>query len=123
MMQQCTDDLLTSWGLDAEKHKTMTKVAAPAGPANEWLPSGTIGFGDFAKLNDSANQIRVLIGADGKPTDCAVNRPSLDKKTNDAICAAIMQKGSFTPALDAGGQPMASYWVVAPFFLMPPFRT
>lgn len=120
-LQKCSDDLLNTWGLDAAKHQTMTRPAQPASEASKWLPTGTIGFGDFGKLGGAANQIRVMVGADGKPSACAVHWASLEKKTNDAICKAIMDKGQFHPALDAAGQPMASYWTVAPFFLMPPF--
>lgn len=121
VLQQCADDLLASWGLDPEKHKTMTRPVMPANEANKWLPTGTIGFGDFGKIGGSANQFRIMVSAEGKPTSCVVHWPSLEQKTNDAVCKAIMSKGSFTPALDAAGQPMASYWTVAPFFLMPPF--
>jgi hypothetical protein len=99
----------------------MTRPAQPSTPANGWLPNGTIGFADFAKLGGASNQIRVMVSADGKPTKCAVHWASLEQKTNDAICKAIMDKAQFFPALDASGQPMASYWTVQPFFLMPPF--
>lgn len=122
-LQKCADDLLVYWKLDAAKHQAMTRAAQPSATPSDWLPAGTIEFGDFAKLGDSANQVRVMVSAEGKPTACAVVRPSLEKKTNDEICKALMAKGQFFPALDAGGQPMASYWMVAPFLLMPPFRT
>ncbi|KPL69017.1 hypothetical protein SZ64_13445 [Erythrobacter sp. SG61-1L] len=121
VLQQCADDLLAVWGLDPEKHKAMTRRAAPATEANKWLPTGTIGFGDFPKLGGSANQFRIMVSAEGKPTSCTVHWPTLEQKTNDAVCKAIMNKGEFSPALDAAGQPMSSYWTVAPFFLMPPF--
>lgn len=120
VLQQCADDLLKVWGLDPVKHQTMTRPAQPSGEASKWLPTGTIGFGDFAKLGGSANQFRVMVSADGKPSACAVHWPSLDKKTNDAVCKAIMDKGTFSPALDAQGQAMDSYWTVAPFMLMLP---
>ncbi len=81
----------------------MTRPAQPTSEASKWLPSGTIGFGDFPKLGGAANQIRVMIGADGKPTGCAVHWASLEQKTNDAICKAIVDKGQFHPALDAAG--------------------
>jgi len=122
-LQKCADDLLVYWKLDAVKHQTMTRAAQPSGLPSDWLPAGTIEFGDFAKLGDSANQVRVMVSAEGKPTGCFIVRPTLDKKANDEICKALMAKGQFLPALDAGGQPMASYWMTAPMMLMPPFRT
>jgi len=120
VLQSCADDLLKVWGLDPAQHQTMTRPAQPSGDASKWLPTGTIGFGDFGKLGGSANQIRVLVSAEGKPTACAVHWASLEQKTNDTICKSIMDKGQFFPAMNAQGQPMASYWTVAPFFLMPP---
>ncbi len=122
-LQKCADDLLIVWGLDPAKHQTMTRAAQPSMTPSEWLPGGTIGFGDFGKFADSANQVRVMVSAEGKPTGCFVIRPSLEQKTNDAICKSLMAKGQFFPALDQGGQPMASYWMTSPFLLMPPFRT
>lgn len=122
-LQTCADDLLKVWGLDPAKHQTMTRPAQPSTEANKWLPASTIGFGDFAKLGAASNQVRVVVSAEGKPTSCAVHWASLETKTNQAICGAIMEKGSFFPALDQEGQPMASYWTVAPFFLLPPFGT
>ncbi|WEK45557.1 MAG: hypothetical protein P0Y56_10990 [Candidatus Andeanibacterium colombiense] len=120
-LQTCADDLLKTWGLDPALHQTMTRTAQPSTEANKWLPTGTIGFGDFGKLGGAANQLRVMVSAEGKPTACVIHWASLEKKTNDAICKAIMDKGQFLPATDKDGKPMASYWMVSPFALMPPF--
>jgi hypothetical protein len=111
-LQACTDDLLLSWGLDWEKHQTMTRRAAPAGPAFEWIPTGVVGFQDFAAFGGARNPFRVMVGADGKPTECQAHWVSLDARKNEQICNGIMQNGNFLPALDAEGQPMASYWMV-----------
>ncbi len=120
-MQACADDLLKVWGLDPEKHKTMTAPAALVPDPKGVLPQGTIPFGDFAKLAGGANQLRVLIGADGKPTGCSIYSPSLTQSQNDRICSLVMENASFVPAKDAGGQAMASYWMGSPMFLGPPF--
>lgn len=110
-LQACTDDLLRTWGLDWEKHQTMTRRANPVGPAWEWLPNGIVGFEDFAAFGGARNPFRVMIDAQGQPTECHVHWPSLDESQNAAICEAIVENGAFTPALDADGQPMASYWM------------
>ena len=110
-LQACTDDLLGTWGLDWQKHQTMTRRAAPVGPAFAWIPSGVIGFGDFASLSGARNPFRVMVGVDGTVTGCHVHWPSLTERQNAQICDAITANGRFTPALDADGQPMASYWM------------
>lgn len=118
-LQACADDLLKSWGLDAEKHKTLSRPVMPAGPTSGWLGSGTIPFGEMGKLAGGANPVRLMIDATGKPTACHIHWPSLEKAMNDRICGTLMEKGKFTPAMDKDGQPMASYWTADLFWLMP----
>lgn len=120
-LQACEDDLLRTWGLDWEKHQTMIRRAAPDGPASDWIPTGTIGFGDFASLSAGRNPFRVMVSAEGQPTACSAMWVSLDASKNERVCNAIMEHGRFLPALDAAGQPMASYWIVDYLFgLAPP---
>jgi len=121
-LQACADDLLTVWGLDADKHKAMT--AGPIlnpNPAGV-LPQGTVPFSEFGKLGGGANQVRLLIGADGKVTSCTIHTPSLSQALNDKICSLAKERASFQPAKDAAGQPMASVWIGSPMFLGPPLR-
>src|SRR5205085_12615680 len=45
-LQACTDDLIKTWGLEPEKHHTLSSpVVPPIAPG--WIPSGTIPFTDF----------------------------------------------------------------------------
>ena len=111
-LQACADDLLRTWGLDWERHQTMTRRAVPAGPAFEWVPGGVVGFQDFASFAGAQNPFRVMVSAEGRPTSCTAHWVSLEARQNERICAGIMENGAFTPALDAAGQPMASYWMV-----------
>ena len=119
-LQACADDLLKVWGLDPEKHKTMT-VPPILNPSPQGvLPQGTVPFSEFDKLGGGANQVRLLIGADGKVTACSIYTPSLSQTLNDKICSLAKERASFQPAKDAGGQAMASVWMGSPMFLGPP---
>lgn len=119
-LQACADDLLQVWGLDPEKHKTMTVPPVMKPSPTGVLPQGTIPFSEFGKFGGGANEVRLIIGADGRPTSCAVYSPSLSQSLNDRICNLAVEKASFEPAKDAQGQPMASYWMGSPMFLGPP---
>jgi hypothetical protein len=121
-LQACADDLLAVWGLDPAKHRTMTAAAILNPDSNGVLPQGTIPFGEFGKLNGGANQVRLMIGVDGKPTACTIYSPTLTETLNARICSTVMREATFQPAQDADGQPMASYWMGSPMFLGPPFR-
>jgi hypothetical protein len=93
-------------------------MLAPGG--DPVLPQGTIPFGEFGKLGGGANQVRLTIGADGKPTACTIYSPTLSQSLNERICSLAM-KATFQPAKDAAGQPMASFWMGSPMVLGPPF--
>lgn len=121
-MQACTDDLLKVWGLDLEKHKTMTVAAMPMPASNGVLPMGTIPFEQFGKLVGGANDVRLVIGADGKPTSCTIYAPSLSAALNERICSLLMKNAAFQPARDSAGQPMASYWMGPALAFGPPPR-
>jgi hypothetical protein len=117
-LQTCTYDLLTYWGVDGEKHRTISRTVVPQ--SGTTLPTGTIGFQDFGKLGGGANQIRVMVDASGAPTGCHVHFASLDESTNSKICNHLMKNAKFQPALDSAGQPMASYWISSPFGMFGP---
>lgn len=112
-LQICADDLVKFWGLDVEKHQSMKQAPYPDGETDKWVPIGTIPFQDFAKLGGGDNLLRLMIDANGKPTDCHVHFPSLDEGKNQAVCKALLENAKFHPALDAEGNAMASYYVVA----------
>ena len=122
-LQKCADDLAATWGLDPAKLLTQSSPPVPEGGGVGWLPQGTIAFGDFAKLAGGSNQVRLMVDATGKPTSCTIHWATLDQTANDKICKTLMDKAKFTPAKDAGGQPMASYWVASPMTLAPPMKS
>jgi hypothetical protein len=119
VLQDCTYDLLTYWGLDGAKHRALSRTAY-IDPA--WkLPNGIVPFTDFAKLGGNSNQVRVMISAEGKPTSCHIHIPTLSEGVNGKICKMLMEEATYHPALDAGGQPIASFVTSELFFLFPPF--
>lgn len=119
-LQACTDDLLASWGVNAEKHKARYMPAFPQIGQDGWIPNGTIPFSEFAKFAGGGNQVRLMLDESGKPTGCEIFSPTLGESLNKRICDLLMEKASFTPARDAEGQAMASYWMGSPMFLGPP---
>lgn len=121
VMQACADDLLVVWGLDVDKHKTMTAGPIPNPAPGGVLPQGTIPFGEFGKFGGGANQVRLLVSAEGKPTSCTIYSPSLSQTLNTRICNLIMKDATFQPAKDADGQAMASFWMGPPMAFGPPF--
>jgi outer membrane biosynthesis protein TonB len=54
---------------------------------------------------------RLSVRAQGVPTACEVQSSYNDKKFDEVTCAALMRRARFSPALDAKGQPVLSYFL------------
>ena len=114
-MEKCTDELLTHWGIDVQKHKNLKRKATPIGLPQNWLVSNDY---PIPKLKEGARSIvdyRLNVDQAGLPTTCHIQQStrgkSSDKSFDDAVCKGLMQRARFEPALDADGHPIASYHI------------
>ena len=109
-LSKCIDTLVSSWGVDAEKHKSMTKYAEPIGSPRSWILSQ-----DYPKVALSAGgqavvHVRLNIDDTGKVDGCHIQQSTRGEKFDQAVCRALLKRAKFKPALDLEGKPMASYW-------------
>ena len=74
---------------------------------------------EYRRLGGGTNQVRLMVGADGKVTGCAIHSPSLPESLNARICVFATERASFEPARDSDGQAMASVWTASPLELGP----
>jgi hypothetical protein len=111
-MRACLHQLVTHWGLDATAQDTLSRKATPidqmgwARQTMEQYPTDMLRAGKSARL-----PIRLLVGTDGKPTACVALEGFAEPSFERAACASAMRYARFEPALDASGQPVASYFV------------
>lgn len=109
-LNQCSEDLIYSWGLDLEQHRTATRRTVFLNGQNvsnamaERFPS------DLARAEGQAIvRLRVIVSAEGKVENCLLLNQTSRPKAAAPACKA-MDKARFEPALDAQGQPMRSYY-------------
>lgn len=108
-LNTCTDDLLTEWGLDPQKHRSYQ-------PA-EWLNPEEIAKRIQRRYPLTARnrgeqaifKMRVIIDEKGTMTDCEINAATEAKNLESPACEE-MKAAQFKPALDAQGSPMASFY-------------
>ncbi len=55
-------------------------------------------------------EFRLTINAKGKPTNCNIRRSNRPQLFDDAVCLGLMKHGKFDAALNADGEPTASYY-------------
>lgn len=118
-MRQCTDELLTHWGIDLEAHRGLSRAATPATDYTRWVRSSDYPVGLIHQGAQGIVQFRLSVGADGQPTQCHIQKSTRPEGFDKAVCKALMRRARFEPAQDADGQPIASYWRNTVHFIMP----
>ena len=115
VLNNCSQDLVRYWGLDVERHKTMTRRAellnyAQVAPKIEQAYPGSAG----SRVEQANLLVHLLVTVDGKVSDCSIaeetTSETLGMQSN--ACQAFQKLGRFAPALDSAGKPMASFYSV-----------
>lgn len=117
-MRTCTDKLAQSWGIDIAAHETLTRPVVPTDNPGGWLNSRDYPRGLAWRGVQGLVQLRLSVGADGVPTQCHIQRSTRPEGFDDISCKRLMQRARFEPALDAGGEPIASYYRTTIHFRM-----
>lgn len=109
-LRKCTDDVLTHWGFDVAKHKTMTRRPTPTSSPGDWVTAADYPTPAVRARVSGLVEFRLDVDEEGKATACHIQKTVRTIGFDDAVCAALMKRASFKPALDADGKPMRSYW-------------
>lgn len=118
-MRKCLDALLVHWGIDAAAHRTLSRSAWPIGQARKSRQNKSIYPLTKLSLFESGSiRVRMMVGADGKPTGCHIRMPSQEAASEQAACYRAMKIAHFEPALDAAGKPIASYFVTQAMYVV-----
>lgn len=116
---KCVDNLLASWGIDVEKHKLLTRSVQPLTPPVKWVVSSDYPVKMLSARQPAIVEFRMSVGADGIPVSCHIQSTTRPKEFDKAVCGSLMRRARFAPALDAMGQPLASYYRNTVRFALP----
>ncbi len=110
VLNNCSQDLLTTWGLDLEQQRSATKRPKPldigkvAREIQENYPGKALRAGESGIM-----RVRLLVDEEGKVTDCLLFEATRSKHLKSTACDQLRET-EFEPALDAEGNPMSSYF-------------
>ena len=110
-MRTCMDELLTHWGIDPAKHKTLAKPAMPKTNPAGWASSDDYPKSAAFQGQSALVHFRLTVGPDGRVKDCSIQNATKGEEFATQTCRLISQRGRFSPAIDAEGNPIASYYV------------
>ncbi len=109
-MRHCTDQLLTGWGIDLEKHRNLAQAVKPTGSPGDWVRASDYPSQLLRAGQQGIVRFRLSVGADGVPTDCHIQQSTRPEGFDRAVCAALMRKARFEPARTKSSEAIASYW-------------
>ncbi len=109
-LDRCVDNLVSTWGVDVERHKTLSRGVTPKENPGTWINSYNYPMEMLAAGQPAIVEFRLIVGIDGKPAACHIQSTTRPKAFDDAVCDSLMRRAKFSPALDAQNQPLMSYW-------------
>ena len=109
-MRQCTDELLTHWGIDVEAHRNLTRSAEPRTSPVSWVDPNDYPSSLANDGYEGIVQFRLIVEKDGTPSSCHIQSSSRPEGFERVTCDSLMRRARFEPALDANGNPIRSYW-------------
>lgn len=109
-LNRCSEDLIYSWGLDLERHRTASRRAVLQNreALNRRLAE-KFPIGLARNAQQAIYQMRVIVSPEGKVEQCQLVSVNPDETAQSPVCK-LMEKAQFDPALDAAGLPMRSYY-------------
>ena len=110
-MRACLDELMTHWGIDAQAQHSLSQTVKPL-DWEKWVPKIQADYPAemLSKLKSGIVRVRLTIDGTGKPISCHLQMKSQDPAFETTACGRMLKFARFSPALDAGGKPIASYW-------------
>jgi hypothetical protein len=110
-MKKCIAEFVKAWGLDPVQQAVLSKRVVPASKPGMWLLPDDFPKGPLFQGASAIVQFRLMVGADGIPTECHIQQATKSPEFTKLTCDLLVKRARFTPALDSGGKPVASYYI------------
>ncbi len=114
-LDACSLGLLAGWGLDPAAQQSLTQRVVPIDQAR-WLAPGTYPYEYLRNSRSLMVNLRMLVDAQGTPTECVVQAPRTETGSEQLACREIMKTARFEPARDVAGNPVPSYYATTIFY-------
>ncbi|WP_052769024.1 energy transducer TonB [Aurantiacibacter marinus] len=114
VMRGCLDDLVASWGIDLEAHRTLSRPVQPRG-YRRWVQRIVEDYPSAAlqRSEQAALQVRLIVNLEGRVEECVAQSEVGDPVFVETACRSLTRNARFDPALDAEGNPIKSYWTTS----------
>jgi TonB family protein len=118
-LRECSSTVAREWGLDEAALAALSRRP----DTTNALGLTTDDYPALALRTATQGQVTVVIGvsAEGRATECRPVASSGSPEIDSTACRVAMARGSFTPALDAAGRPVAARTTFTAYFHLPDY--
>ena len=109
-LDTCVDNLLETWGIDVQKHKSLTREVKPLSSPGNWVAAKNYPIKMLRAGQPAIVEFRMIVGTDGAPASCHIQSSTRPKEFDDAVCGSMMKRARFLPALDADSKAIQSFY-------------
>lgn len=117
-LDSCMEGLMAQWGIDVDAHRTLSRVATPASNPGRWITSDDYPREELRRRGQGLVHFRLDVDTEGRPTACHIQRATRSDYFAQVSCEQLMRNAEFLPALNASGNPIASYFATTVRFSM-----
>lgn len=111
-MRACVKDLVKSWGYDPAVQETLSRPAIPLSNPDMWFRTADFPMHAAMQGHNGSVQARLDVDAAAKVTGCHVLRRTNPDEFADITCEVLNKRARFSPALDAAGKPVKSFYML-----------
>jgi hypothetical protein len=108
-LQNCVDDLMGEWGIDARRLAAASRHALPTSDPQTWLGKEDYPREMRQERRGGTVHLMLIVNEQGRVARCI--GIASDGQLGDVTCNALIERASFVPALDAEGEPMVGLFV------------
>lgn len=110
ILRECAWDTVGDWGLDVAQQQNLRRGPVAKDGARGWFVADDYPSNMVKGNYQGTVNYRLIVDETGKPKSCHVQRSTRPKEFDITVCRVVMKRGKFQPALDAAGNPVASFW-------------
>ena len=111
-LNSCHDDLLTNkFKIDVTALHALQSLPLPGDGVASWVTTDDFPPAAIRGRWEGQTQFVMTVGTDGKAKDCRTITSSGHAILDQRACDLMIQRGRFTPAKGANGEPVAAPWI------------
>jgi hypothetical protein len=113
IVRTCFDAMVAAWGLGPAVQRNLSHLPEPITRPGTWIKDSDYPRKALDSGSSGLLRFRLMVDASGSPTACVIQKKTKPDDFMPIACRLLISRARFKPAIDANGNPVASYFASA----------